>query len=87
MVRGDQYLNDSNSLEYPGYSLINLKLTSRIRLKRIGPVSLYAGINNLSDTRYASMLVVNATGFAGSESRYYYPGHPRHVFIGARYVF
>ncbi len=84
---GDQYLNDSNSLEYPGYSLINLKLTSRFRLKRRGPVSLYAGINNLSDTRYASMLVVNSTGFAGSEPRFYYPGLPRHGFIGARYVF
>ena len=79
---GDQYLNDSNSLDYPAYFISNIKLTARfLRDKRV-PFRIYAGINNLTDTHYASMLIVNALGFNNVEPRYYYPGLPRHFYGG-----
>ena len=79
---GDQYLNDSNSLKYEGYFLSNIKASLRFKIKNTVPFRFYCGINNLSDKRYASMLIVNAPGFGTSEPRYYYPGLPRHGYVG-----
>ena len=84
---GDQYLNDSNSLKNPGYFLTDLKVTAQFRLNKRGPFSIYAGINNLANKHYASMLVVNALGFDNSEPRYYYPGLPRNGYAGIQYSF
>ncbi len=84
---GNQYLNDANSLKYEGYFLVDLKVTTRFQLKKAGTFNIYAGINNLANTHYASMLVVNAIGFGNSEPRYYYPGLPRHVFAGIQFRF
>ena len=84
---GDQFINDSNTLTNPGYFLINIKVTSEINFKKAGPVYLYAGLNNLTDTKYASMLIVNALGFNNTEPRYYYPGLPRNGYAGIRFRF
>jgi iron complex outermembrane receptor protein len=84
---GFQYLNDSNTLNYPGYFLSNIKLTTKINLRKTWPVFVHAGINNIADAHYASMLIVNAIGFNNSEPRYYYPGLPRHFYAGIKYRF
>ena len=84
---GDQYLNDANSLKYGDYSLINLKASMQIPLKKSGGFSFYAGINNLTNSHYASMLVVNAIGFGNNEARYYYPGLPRNMYAGIEIKF
>jgi iron complex outermembrane recepter protein len=84
---GDQYLNDSNSIKYPGYFLENIKLTAMFRQKEKTRINIYAGINNLTDEKYASMLIVNALGFGSSEPRYYYPGLPRHFYGGVQFQF
>lgn len=81
-VVGDQYLNDRNTLVNPGYFLGNIKVTSQFRIKKIGTMDLYAGINNITGTQYASMVVVNALGIGNAEPRYYYPGLPRHLYAG-----
>lgn len=84
---GDQYITDNNSLKYNDYYLVNLKISSQLKFKKSGVMTLYAGLNNLSDTRYASMLVVNALGINNAEPRYYYPGLPRHGFAGIQFRF
>ncbi len=84
---GSQYVTDNNSLEYPGYFLWNIKLTSPLNIEERIPLYLYAGINNLTDTHYASMIIVNAVGFSNTEPRYYYPGLPRHFYGGIRLSF
>lgn len=84
---GDQYLNDANSLKYEDYFLVNLKITTHIQMKKAGILQISAGINNLTNTHYASMLVVNALGFGGSEPRYYYPGLPAHIYTGLEFRF
>jgi iron complex outermembrane receptor protein len=40
-------------------------------------VSLSSGVQNLFDTHYASMILINATGVGSQSPRYYYPGLPR----------
>jgi len=84
---GDQYLNDANSLKYEGYFLIDLKMSTQFQIKKVGTFNIYAGINNLTNTHYASMLVVNAIGFGNNEPRYYYPGLPRNVYAGIQFKF
>jgi iron complex outermembrane receptor protein len=84
---GDQYLNDMNDASYPGYFVSNVKVSSEFPLKKAGTISLFAGINNFTDTHYASMLVINATASGGSEPRYYYPGLPRHGYLGITFNF
>jgi iron complex outermembrane receptor protein len=83
---GNQYLDDGNTLKYEGYPVADLKLTADIPVKCSGTLQIYAGINNLTNTHYASMLVVNARGFGGTEPRYYYPGLPRHFYAGIRFM-
>jgi iron complex outermembrane receptor protein len=84
---GNQYLNDANTLNYEGYFLLNLKAATQFNLKKSGNFNVSAGINNLTNTRYASMLVVNALGFGTNEPRYYYPGLPRHFYAGMELSF
>jgi iron complex outermembrane receptor protein len=84
---GFQYLNDLNTLKYPDYFLCSIKINNELKFKKTGKINIYFGINNLTNTRYASMLIVNALGFNNSEPRYYYPGLPRHGYAGIQYYF
>lgn len=84
---GNQYLNDANTLKYEGYFLADMKVATQFPVKKAGALNIYAGINNLTNTHYASMLVVNALGFGNNEPRYYYPGLPRHLYAGIQFLF
>ncbi|MCI4668474.1 MAG: TonB-dependent receptor [Bacteroidia bacterium] len=39
------------------------------------------GMNNILNTNYASMILVNAGSFGGNAPRYFYPGMPRSLFF------
>ncbi|AWH83853.1 TonB-dependent receptor [Flavobacterium album] len=69
-------LNDANSLYADGYNLLNAKAGWRHELFKGFLAHISAGVNNATDTRYASMVLVNATGVNGASPRYYYPGLP-----------
>ncbi|HBH49107.1 MAG TPA: hypothetical protein DDX98_10725 [Bacteroidales bacterium] len=79
---GSQYLDDSNQASYEGYQLhhaklgINLNRALRMRTK------IYFGIKNVFNSKYASMILINAPSFSGSLPRYYYPGLPRYFYSG-----
>ena len=45
------------------------------------------GINNFTDKKYASSILINASGFGNSEPRFYYPAMPRNWFGGGKLVF
>jgi iron complex outermembrane receptor protein len=82
---GDQFLDDGNAMEYEGYLIADMKLSAELKTRKAGKFSFYAGINNLANTHYASMLIVNAESFNNTEPRYYYPGLPRHMYAGMQY--
>lgn len=82
-------MNDSNSAYSESYSLLNLKLGYR---KAFGAneslqLDIMGGINNSTDTKYASMISVNAPSFGGNPPRYYYPGLPRNYYGGIRLIY
>lgn len=80
---GEAALNDSNTLYNDSYSLVNLKAGYALE---IGPwkLDINAGVNNVTDEHYASMVLVNAVGFGGRLPRYYYPGMPRNYYYGLK---
>jgi len=84
--QGKQFLDDANSLGEQGYSLFNLKSTFNTRLTNSN-ILLFCGLNNIFNQHYASMVVVNALTVGNNEPRYYYPGLPRHAYLGLRFKF
>ncbi|WP_420592846.1 TonB-dependent receptor family protein [Robiginitalea biformata] len=75
-------LTDSNSLFSDPYGLVNLQTGYTLPLGRQIRAGLEFGVNNLTNTRYASSVLINATGFGGSAPRYYYPGNDRNYYMG-----
>ena len=73
-------LNDANTRFSDSYSLCNTSASWRSRVTDSLSLSVNVGINNIFNERYASMVLVNATGFGNSAPRYYYPGQPVNYF-------
>lgn len=69
-------LNDSNSIYTDAFKILDLKLGYRIEIIKNINAHISAGINNLTNEHYASMILPNATGFGTTLPRYYYPGMP-----------
>jgi iron complex outermembrane receptor protein len=67
---------DNNSLFSKAYQLANLMVGYEKAIKKFS-LSLSSGIQNLLDTKYASMILINATAIGNQTPRYYYPGLPR----------
>lgn len=73
-------VNDNNDIYAEAYHLFNFKLGYNCVFAKSFSVGLSAGINNIFDEDYASMILINAQGFGGNEPRYYYPGLPRNYY-------
>lgn len=84
---GKQYLNDENSLSTSSYFFGNIKVSNRFQTFKESSLTLYFGVNNITNTHYASMVIVNAKAFGSAEPRYYYPSLPRHFYMGLGWVF
>lgn len=79
-----QFLNDANSLTYPGHELVDITATFTRKLKLINELQIISGVRNLFNREHASMLLVNAPSFGNAMPRYYYPGNPRNWLLGIR---
>lgn len=78
-------IRDDNSIYSEAFQVLNLKLGYRYLWSADQHLlDAYFGINNMLDEQYASMLLVNAASFGGAAPRYYYPGLPRHIYVGVR---
>ncbi len=84
---GEIPLNDANSLYSEKYTVFNTKVSYKNQLSKALSFEINAGINNFTDEKYASSVLINATGFGSSEPRYYYPGLPRNWFGGFKIGF
>jgi len=67
---------DNNTLYSKAYQLANLMAGYEKSFKNLS-VSLSSGIQNVFNTRYASMILINALAVGTQAPRYYYPGLPR----------
>ncbi|PVW12340.1 TonB-dependent receptor family protein [Marixanthomonas spongiae] len=77
---GSQPITDSNSLYRESYNLLNIQAEYKRAIAATFYIRLSAGINNVTNSTYASSILINASGFGGSEPRYYYPGLPRNYY-------
>jgi len=68
-------LRDDNSIYSDSYALANMMAGYEKTFNHLS-FALTAGIQNLFDTRYASMVLINAASVGNQSPRYYYPGLP-----------
>lgn len=84
---GEVPMNDSNQLYSDNYTVFNAKISYRKELFPKLSLEVNAGINNFTDKKHASSILINATGFGNSEPRSYYPGLPRNWFGGIKVAY
>ncbi|MFK7924798.1 MAG: TonB-dependent receptor family protein, partial [Bacteroidia bacterium] len=77
-------LRDDNVAYSEAYSLWNLRLDWEAPFGERTDWAIYGGVQNIFDTRYASMLLINAGSFGNNAPRYYYPGAPRNFYLGLK---
>lgn len=78
---GQQYITDDNTETYNGHHIANISFHTRFGEINKSHMKLSAGIRNIYNSHYASMLLVNASSFGGNLPRNYYPGTPRNLFV------
>lgn len=77
-------VDDANTVFAESYAVANVKIGWSGNIGAHLTWTAYAGVNNLFDEQYASMVSVNASGFGGQAPRYFYPGLPVHYYGGLR---
>lgn len=80
-------MNDANQIYSDNYTVFNIKAAYRRELYKAFSFEINAGINNVTDEKYASSILINATGFGNAEPRYYYPGMPRNWYTGVKLAY
>ena len=75
-------MRDDNSIYSDAYQLVDLKVGLKHNFEKNWNIDFFAGINNLFNEKYASMILINAGSFGNSAPRYYYPGLPRNFYVG-----
>jgi iron complex outermembrane receptor protein len=77
---GKMPVNDANSAYSDANGITNFETRFYGKLNKL-KFELKAGIQNIFDIQYASMLAVNAPAIGNNLPRYYYPGNPRNYFV------
>ncbi|WP_372776331.1 TonB-dependent receptor [Mangrovibacterium sp.] len=79
-------LRDDNSIYADAFQLLNVTTNYRKRWNQLELICS-ASVFNLTDSQYASMVLINAGSFGNQPPRYYYPGMPRNFAfrIGLQY--
>ncbi|AXB55457.1 TonB-dependent receptor [Flavobacterium fluviale] len=82
-------LNDSNADFSDSYTLLNLKTGYQFEILSGLKAHIDAGVNNVTNEKYASMILTNATAVGNAQPRFYYPGLPINYFgiISLNYLF
>lgn len=73
-------LRDEETLFSDSFSVINTRLGYKTELLTGLILGLDFGINNITNTKYAQSVLINASSFGGREPRYFYPGNDRNYF-------
>lgn len=82
-------MNDSNTAFSDSYAIANLKTGYRFEILHNLNTNFAFGINNLTNEKYASLILPNALPVGTSSPRYYYPGLPVNYYgmISLNYLF
>lgn len=82
-------LNDANTAYNPSYQVLNGKIGFKKSLSKHFEINLYAGIDNITDSRYSSMTSLNAVAYGGGSPAYFGPSPARSSYGGLniKYIF
>ncbi|MCO5248236.1 MAG: TonB-dependent receptor [Chitinophagales bacterium] len=82
-------LDDANTNYNKAWSVLNIKLGYQNELWSKLVLDIYAGIDNLTNTKYSSFVALNAVGFGGNAPAYYNPNPTRNYYGGLslKYLF
>ncbi|MRX62951.1 TonB-dependent receptor family protein [Maribacter luteus] len=73
-------LTDLNTLYSDSYNLFHARLGYKKEVGQNLTIGLDLGIDNMTDTKYARSVLINAIGFGDNAPRYYYPGNDRNYY-------
>ena len=77
-------INNANTAYAPSFHRLDMTVVHQKKWSNGYQSELSLGINNITNTAYASSFVVNAVGFGGNAPRYYYPADARNFFFSIR---
>ncbi|WP_242661097.1 TonB-dependent receptor domain-containing protein [Flavobacterium johnsoniae] len=82
-------MNDANTAFSDSYNIINLKAGYRFEILPRLTSHFAAGVNNVTNEKYASLILPNAVAGGNALPRYYYPGLPTNYYgtISLNYLF
>lgn len=75
-------LNDANTAYNASCQVLNTKVTYPVVLGKHLALNLYAGIDNVLNERYSSIVALNAVGYAGAQPSYFLPSPGRSGYGG-----
>lgn len=75
-------LDDANTVFNDAWSVLNLKIGYKTTLGKSFVLDLYAGADNLTNSKYSSFVSLNAVGFGGKEPAYYNPNPEISFYTG-----
>jgi iron complex outermembrane receptor protein len=82
-------LNDANSAFNEAYQVWNAKIGYKRQWIKCLEVNIYAGLDNILNESYSSIVSLNAIGYNGAQSPYYSPSPERNGYGGLnlKYIF
>jgi iron complex outermembrane receptor protein len=75
-------LNDANSAYNSAYEVLNAKIGYRKQLAKRFEVNAYAGLDNLLNKSYSSIVSLNAVGYGTAQPTYFNPSPKRNGYAG-----
>lgn len=82
-------LNDANIDFNPSYQVLNAKIGYKKQFAKYLEANVYAGLDNILNKGYSSILSLNAVGYGGAQPAYYNPSPKRNGYAGLnlKYLF
>ncbi|SHM21909.1 TonB-dependent receptor [Flavobacterium chilense] len=82
-------LNDANTVYSHSYTILNFKTGYGFEILPNLNTNLAFGINNVTNEKYASLILPNAVAVGNATPRYYYPGLPVNYYgtVSLNYLF
>lgn len=80
-------LNDANSVYNAAYHVANAKIGYRKQIFKCLETNLYAGLDNILNKSYSSIVSLNAVGYGGAQPAYFNPSPKRNGYGGLNVKF
>ncbi len=82
-------LDDANTAYNPSYQVLNAKIGFKRGLSKHFGINVYAGLDNMTNSRYSSLTSLNAVAYGGGSPAYFGPSPARNGYGGfnVKYIF